>query len=59
MTNDQNIHQITIMFEVKSYLHDKQHRISQNKHPCLGLGRNAAGRKGNKGSRGEIGKEGV
>ena len=33
------------MFEAKSYLHDKQQSISQNKHQCLGLGRNSAGEK--------------
>lgn len=33
------------MFEAKSYLHDKQQSISQNKHQGLGLGRNSAGKK--------------
>ena len=33
------------MFEAKSYLHDKQQNISQNKHQCLGLGRNSSGKK--------------
>lgn len=50
MTNNQNIHQIKIMFEAKSYLHDKQQSISQNKHQCLGLGTNFAGRKSSKGT---------
>lgn len=48
MTNNQNIYQIKITFQVKSYLHDKQQSISQNKHLCLGLGENPAGRKSNK-----------
>ena len=41
------------MFEAKSYLHDKQQSISQNKHQCLGLGRNSAGEK--KKQQGEMG----
>ena len=42
------------MFEAKSYLHDKQQSISQNKHQGLGLGRNSAGQK-KKMQHGEIG----
>ena len=41
------------MFEAKSYLHDKQQSISQNKHQGLGLGRNSAGKE--KKQQGEIG----
>lgn len=49
MTNNQNIHQIKIMSKVKSYLHNKQPSISQNKHLCLQLGKNPTERKSNKG----------
>ena len=49
MTNNQNIHQIKIMFVAKSCLHDEQQSIGQDKHQCVTVGKNSAGRKCSKG----------